>query len=303
MIRIHQVTKLYKTGKKEVQALENISLQIEEGDIFGIIGHSGAGKSTLLRLMNGLEKPSDGEIYLDESPLHQLSTQKLRIERQKIGMIFQHFHLLWSRTVWENVAFPLEIAGLSKEEIKKRVEEVLTAVGLQDRVDSYPSQLSGGQKQRVGIARALANRPKLLLCDEATSALDPETTRSILQLLKEINQKTGITIVLITHQMDVITSICDKVAVLADGKLVETGTVKEVLVNPQHEITRKFLLQEGNIENLDSLIVSLSKWEELKEIVKEKSVQIQSFVDPITQESKLKIQASPSVLEQLRNRG
>jgi D-methionine transport system ATP-binding protein len=253
MIEVTQVSKIYKTSKKseEVKALEDVTLKIDKGDIFGIIGHSGAGKSTLLRLLNGLELPTEGTVTIDGKEISKLNNRDLRRARQKIGMIFQHFHLLWSRTVRENIAFPLEIAGKSKQEIKRKVDELLERVGLTDRADAYPAQLSGGQKQRVGIARALANEPDVLLCDEATSALDPETTASILRLLKEINRETGITLVLITHEMSVVRSICNKIAVMENGKVVEVGMTEEVLKNPQHPLTRKFLLEANHSASED----------------------------------------------------
>ncbi|SDZ21221.1 D-methionine transport system ATP-binding protein [Thermoactinomyces sp. DSM 45892] len=242
MIQIEQVSKRYpaKGREQEVIALKEITLQIAQGEIFGIVGYSGAGKSTLLRLLNGLEKPTSGSIHVNGNDISSLSNGELRVLRQKIGMIFQHYHLLWSRTVRENVAFPLEIAGKAKHDIEQRTEELLRRVGLWERRDAYPSELSGGQKQRVGIARALANDPFLLLCDEATSALDPETTSSILQLVKEINQEMGITVVLITHEMSVVDAICNKVAVMETGSIVELGEVQQVFRDPQHEVTRRF---------------------------------------------------------------
>ncbi|SEM78849.1 methionine ABC transporter ATP-binding protein [Lihuaxuella thermophila] len=243
MIQVKEVTKTYPAQKNQqvVTALKGVSLQIERGDIFGIVGHSGAGKSTLLRLLNGLETPSSGAVMVDGKEISRLASKELRLARQKIGMIFQHFHLLWSRTVRENIAFPLEIAGKAKKEIDEKVDVLLKRVGLSERADAYPSQLSGGQKQRVGIARALANDPDVLLCDEATSALDPETTASILRLLKEIHQETGITLVLITHEMSVVRAICNKMAVMEGGKIVECGEVEAIFKNPQHPVTKQFL--------------------------------------------------------------
>ncbi|WP_052807326.1 methionine ABC transporter ATP-binding protein [Risungbinella massiliensis] len=299
MIQIQNVSKVYTVQRKQIRAVDQISFDIDAGEIYGIIGHSGAGKSTLLRMINGLEQPTSGEVLIDGTAIHQLKASALRNERQKIGMIFQHFHLLWSRTVRENIAFPLEIAGWSKKKIEERVTEVLEWVGLTERAEAYPSQLSGGQKQRVGIARALANNPKLLLCDEATSALDPETTRSILGLLQEINRKTGITIVLITHQMSVITSICDKVAVLSDGKLIESGKVADILADPKQEVTRKFLLQQE--EEKDSILLPYTDWDQLQQIVQENPVQIQQVLDPVTGDKKIKVVAPLAVLEKLGN--
>ncbi len=223
-------------------ALKEIDLTIESGEIFGIIGHSGAGKSTLLRMLNLLERPTGGSVSVGGVDLLALNDEDLRQFRQGVGMIFQHFNLLGSKTVGDNVAFPLKIAGKAdKPRIDARVDELLELVGLQRHKHKYPRQLSGGEKQRVGIARALANHPRLLLCDEATSALDPQTTRSILQLLREINEKLGLTIVLITHEMDVIRTVCDKVAVIDSGLIVERGPVSKIFLHPQHQTTRRFV--------------------------------------------------------------
>ncbi len=254
MIQLNRVSKTYLGSKhnEEVVALRDISLTIENGEIFGIVGHSGAGKSTLLRLLNGLEKPTTGSVMIQQQEISNLDNESLRQVRQKIGMIFQHFHLLWSRTVRENIAFPLEIIGLPKAIREQKVTQLLKRVGLIERADAYPSQLSGGEKQRVGIARALANDPTVLLCDEATSALDPETTQSILQLLREIHRDMGITLVLITHEMGVVRSICDRVAVMEAGQIVEMGFVEEVFSNPKHPVTQKFLQME--MHSQDQLI-------------------------------------------------
>ncbi|MFC7440025.1 methionine ABC transporter ATP-binding protein [Laceyella putida] len=243
MIQIEKVSKTYPARDKgpAVTALDGVTLTVDRGDIFGIVGYSGAGKSTLLRLINGLESPTTGKVVVDGKEISNLAERELRKARLKIGMIFQHFHLLWSRTVRENVAFPLEIAGVPKEEIRQRVDELLQRVGLAERAEAYPSQLSGGQKQRVGIARALANQPDILLCDEATSALDPETTASILQLLKEIHREMGITLVLITHEMSVVRQICNKMAVMENGQVVESGTVEAIFSQPKHSLTKKFV--------------------------------------------------------------
>ncbi|MGI6554234.1 MAG: methionine ABC transporter ATP-binding protein [Bacillota bacterium] len=243
MIEIKNLTKIFTSSdeSKTVTALKNINLTIEDGEIYGIIGTSGAGKSTLVRCINLLEKPTSGQVLIDGKDLTKLTASEMRQERQKIGMIFQHFNLLWSRTVSGNIAFPLEIAGCPKQEMDKRVGELLELVGLTDKADAYPSQLSGGQKQRVGIARALANHPKVLLSDEATSALDPETTASILELLKTINKELGVTIVVITHEMSVIKEICDRVSVIEKAEIVETGTTVELFTNPRTDIARRFI--------------------------------------------------------------
>ncbi|EIT87152.1 ABC transporter ATP-binding protein [Fictibacillus macauensis ZFHKF-1] len=259
MITLNAVRKVFQTRNGPVQAVDDISLRIEQGEIFGIIGYSGAGKSTLIRMLNMLERPSTGTVSVAGQDLAALSNKALRKARQEISMIFQHFNLLWSRTVAENISFPLEIAGVSKEERKKRVAELITLVGLEGRGDSYPSQLSGGQKQRVGIARALANNPKVLLCDEATSALDPKTTDSILNLLVEINKKLGLTIVLITHEMNVIRKICHRVAVMENGKVVEQGPVLELFKRPKQLITKDFLKQVVEPEETTDMIKQLAK--------------------------------------------
>jgi D-methionine transport system ATP-binding protein len=277
MIEINEVVKEYPARGKgtPVTALQGVSLKIERGDIFGIVGYSGAGKSTLLRLINGLESPTSGEVIVDGKNISQLKTKELRLARQKIGMIFQHFHLLWSRTVRDNVAFPLEIAGVPKQKINEKVNHLLERVGLADRADAYPSQLSGGQKQRVGIARALANDPDVLLCDEATSALDPETTASILNLLKEIHKDTGITLVLITHEMSVVRAICNKMAVMENGRVVETGTVEQIFQSPAHPLTKQFISgldgdeEKPETESGKTLFIPLDKLPSLAQIAKE----------------------------------
>lgn len=240
MITFKNVDRSFR-GKDTVHALQGINLNIPEGKIFGIIGQSGAGKSTLVRCINMLEKPDKGEVIVDGVLMNNLGAKELRDTRKKIGMIFQHFNLLNSRTVFGNIAFPLELAGASQEKIKEKVRNLAKLVGLTDKLNSYPTQLSGGQKQRVGIARALATEPRLLLCDEATSALDPETTTSVLKLLQEINEKLQLTIVIITHEMAVIQEICDEVAVLEDGKLQEVGAVIDVFTRPQSIATQRML--------------------------------------------------------------
>ncbi|AET66416.1 ABC-type metal ion transport system, ATPase component [Desulfosporosinus orientis DSM 765] len=241
MIQIKQLVKKYSSRQGQVVALDHVNLHISPGSIYGIIGLSGAGKSTLVRCLNLLEKPSGGEIIVAGQNLTALSSKELRKARQNIGMIFQHFYLLQSRTVAENIAFPLEIAGTPKKEISQRVKELLHLVGLEDKAAAYPAQLSGGQKQRVGIARALATKPQVLLCDEATSALDPQTTLSILNLLRDINQKLGLTIVMITHEMKVIKEICTDIAVIHEAHIVENGPVESVFIKPQSDIARQFI--------------------------------------------------------------
>ncbi|RSK28462.1 methionine ABC transporter ATP-binding protein [Bacillus sp. HMF5848] len=243
MISLKQISKTFLAQSGKVTAVQDVNLDIKEGEIFGVIGYSGAGKSTLIRLLNGLEKPTSGSVEVAGRSIHNITSKELRAARQEIGMIFQHFNLLWSRTVRDNIAFPLELAGVPKEERYKRVNELVRLVGLEGREEAYPSQLSGGQKQRVGIARALANNPKVLLCDEATSALDPQTTDSILDLLVDINKRLGLTIVLITHEMHVIRKICHRVAVMEAGKIVELGPVLDVFKNPVQAITKRFVSQ------------------------------------------------------------
>ncbi|MFB6466954.1 methionine ABC transporter ATP-binding protein [Cytobacillus sp. Hz8] len=241
MIQFQHVSKTFAIGGKTIEALKDINLTVKKGDIFGVIGFSGAGKSTLIRTVNLLESPTKGEVLVNGSNLAKLTQKDLRQAKKDIGMIFQHFNLLESKTVFENVAIPLSLSKVPKKEIKLRVEELLSFVGLEEKKDSYPNQLSGGQKQRVGIARALATNPSVLLCDEATSALDPQTTESILQLLKKINEKYQITILVITHEMEVIKQICNRVAVMEDGKIIEEGTVFEVFSNPQTTTARNFV--------------------------------------------------------------
>lgn len=241
IIRIQDLTKIYKVKKTDILAIQNINLSITEKDIFGIIGLSGAGKSTLIRCINYLEKPTSGAVYFKGTNLAELKSKELRKIRQSIGMIFQNFNLLEQRTVLKNVLFPLEVAHVSKNEALQRARELLDLVGLADKETAYPSQLSGGQKQRVAIARALANRPSVLLCDEATSALDPNTTNSILSLLKRINEQLGITIILITHEMRVIESICNKVAIIDQSHIQEVGDVSEIFANPKTDIAKSFI--------------------------------------------------------------
>lgn len=243
-ITIKNLTKEFKVEGMTVTALDNINLSIEKGDIFGIIGMSGAGKSTLVRSINYLEKPTDGKVFIEDTDLATLSAKELRKKRSEIGMIFQGFNLLEQRNVIDNVCFPLEILGTNKKNAREKARELLKTVGLEEKEKAYPSQLSGGQKQRVAIARALATDPKILLCDEATSALDPQTTESILKLLKEINDRLGITIVVITHQMSVVTRICNKVAIIDNGVLVEEGPVDEIFENPKTDAAKELIFEK-----------------------------------------------------------
>lgn len=263
MIVLDQIKKIFNTNSGRVTAVDSVNLSIRKGEIFGIIGYSGAGKSTLIRMLNLLERPTEGTVTIDGKDLTQISSKELRLARQQIGMVFQHFNLLWSRTVFENIAFSLEIAGVNKDEIKPRVLELIQLVGLSGKEDNYPSQLSGGQKQRVGIARALANNPKVLLCDEATSALDPQTTDEILDLLVQINKKYNLTIVLITHEMHVIQKICHHVAIMESGRIVEQGDVLTVFSNPQHPVTERFVKQvaseDDSLETVEHLIKKFPK--------------------------------------------
>jgi D-methionine transport system ATP-binding protein len=269
MIEIRHLTKIYTDGQRETRALDDVSLKVEPGEIFGIIGLSGAGKSTLVRCINMLERPQEGTVLVNGIDMTALGNRELRAARQRIGMIFQHFNLLSSRTVFGNVAFPLEITGVPKGETKERVLELLHLVGLEDKASSYPAQLSGGQKQRVGIARALANRPQVLLCDEATSALDPETTTAVLDLLQDINRKMGLTILLITHEMPVIQQVCDRVAVIENGQIVEHGPVLEVFTAPKTGEARRLVrgvieidipedLLQRHSNNGDSILLKIS---------------------------------------------
>ncbi|MBB2494190.1 methionine ABC transporter ATP-binding protein [Aquipseudomonas ullengensis] len=249
MIEFHHVNKTYKVAGRDVPALQPTSLRIDAGQVFGLIGHSGAGKSTLLRLINRLEEPSGGRITVDGEDVTALDANGLRRFRRQVGMIFQHFNLLSSKTVAANVAMPLELSGeLSRSQVEQRVAELLARVGLSEHANKYPAQLSGGQKQRVGIARALATRPKILLCDEATSALDPQTTASVLKLLAEINRELKLTIVLITHEMDVIRRVCDQVAVMDAGHIVEQGPVAQVFLHPQHATTKRFVQEDEHVD-------------------------------------------------------
>lgn len=256
MIELSSVSKTFmgKTHQEHVEALRDVSLSIRQSEIFGIIGYSGAGKSTLVRVINLLERPDLGQITVNGQELTTLNQKELRRVRRKIGMIFQHFSLLPSRTVSDNIAFPLKYTGLSREEIQNKVTRLLNLVELSDKASAYPSQLSGGQKQRVSIARALAADPQVLLCDEATSALDPQTTLSILRLLKKVNEQLGITIVIITHEMEVIKEVCDRVAVMEAGRVVELGSVFEVFASPKEDITRRFIETTSTMHRVQEMI-------------------------------------------------
>ena len=256
MIRFEHVSRVYHNDGREFAAVNDVSLEIEKGEIFGIIGFSGAGKSTLVRCINLLERPTSGKVFIGDEELTAMSPAELRQHRKKIGMIFQQFNLFASRTVYENVAFPLKGSNLTKDEKDRKVRDLLKLVELEEKAGAYPSQLSGGQKQRVAIARALANDPKIILSDESTSALDPRTTRAILDLLKKVNKELGITIVVITHEMQVIKDICDRVAVMKDGQVVETGTVFDIFANPKKQITREFVENTSNMSRIYELVDS-----------------------------------------------
>ena len=254
MIEFTHVSKDFGSGEKMVRAVRDVSLTIQDGEIFGIIGFSGAGKSTLVRCINLLERPTNGTVVVDGKEMTALSPKELRLARRKIGMIFQHFNLMPSRTVFGNVAYPLQGQGLSKQAIQNKVRKLLKLVDIADKETAYPSQLSGGQKQRVAIARALANDPKVLLCDEATSALDPQTTKAILTLLKDLNQKLNLTIVMITHEMAVVKEICDHVAIMEHGQVVEQGEVFSLFAAPKQPITQNFIRTTSNLQKIEELI-------------------------------------------------
>ena len=254
MIEFTHVSKDFGTGEKMVRAVRDVSLTIQDGEIFGIIGFSGAGKSTLVRCINLLERPTNGTVVVDGKEMTALSPKELRLARRKIGMIFQHFNLMPSRTVFSNVAYPLQGQGLSKQAIQNKVRKLLKLVDIADKETAYPSQLSGGQKQRVAIARALANDPKVLLCDEATSALDPQTTKAIFTLLKDLNQKLNLTIVMITHEMAVVKEICDHVAIMEHGQVVEQGEVFSLFADPKQPITQNFIRTTSNLQKIEELI-------------------------------------------------
>ena len=258
MIELEQISKTFVDAGREVHAVNNVSLTIRNGDVFGIIGFSGAGKSTLVRCINLLERPTEGSVRIDGKELTRMPAKELRQARKKIGMIFQHFNLMPSRTIFGNVAYPLKGSGLRKDQIAEKVRKLLDLVGIADKENAYPSQLSGGQKQRAAIARALANDPDILLCDEATSALDPQTTKSILKLLERLNRELGITLVVITHEMAVVKEICNRVAVMDHGRVVEEGEVFSVFASPKEELTRSFIKTTSNLQKIEELIAAKS---------------------------------------------
>ncbi len=264
MLELKHITKTFDTDAGPVTAVNDVSLTINQGEIFGIIGFSGAGKSTLVRCINLLERPTSGEVVIDGTDLTRLSDADLRVVRRRIGMIFQHFNLMPSRTVFDNIALALRHSGLDKAARAKKIESLLELGGFSDKINAYPAQLSGGQKQRVAIARALANDPKVLLCDEATSALDPQTTRSILRLLKEVNEKLKLTIVVITHQMGVIKEICDRVAVMKTGRIVEEGSILEIFAHPKDALTKDFINTANNVKKFLEVVKSGALADELK---------------------------------------
>ena len=265
MIKLENIDVTFKQGAKVVNAVKNVSLDVESGDIYGIIGYSGAGKSTLVRTINLLQRPTKGNVVVNGVDLLQLKPKGLRAARKKIGMIFQHFNLMNTLSVFDNVAFPLKKSGKTKSEIEQKVLSLLELVGLEHKVNSYPRQLSGGQKQRVAIARALANDPDVLLCDEATSALDPKTTYSILELLKKVNVQLGITIVIITHEMQVVKEICNKVAVMEEGEVIEQGSVLEIFTNPERDLTKDFIDTATHINQGIETVLSHEQLLNLKE--------------------------------------
>ncbi|SPP25606.1 methionine ABC transporter ATP-binding protein [Brochothrix thermosphacta] len=304
MIKLDNVSKTFETRNGAVNAVKDVNLEINEGEIFGIIGYSGAGKSTLIRMFNGLEAPTQGAIHINDVMISDVKGAALRAARQKIGMIFQHFNLLWSRTVAENIAFPLEIAGVKKAERERRVAELIHLVGLDGRDKSYPSQLSGGQKQRVGIARALANDPDVLLCDEATSALDPQTTSEVLNLLTDINKRLGLTIILITHEMPVIRKICNRVAVMEGGEVVELGDVLSVFQTPQQEITRRFVSQATDdtaTEEVEQLLIETYPTGLLARLVFNASQATQPIITDLSKKFNLDISILHGSITQTQN--
>ncbi len=298
MIRLEHVTKTFQTRDGDVHAVKDVSLDIAEGQIFGIIGFSGAGKSTLVRCMNLLERPEEGKVIFDGKNLLDLDAAGLRHARQKMSMIFQHFNLMRSRTVYENIALPLRMEKRPKEEIDKKVMELLDLIDLVERRDSYPSQLSGGQKQRVAIARALATDPKVLLCDEATSALDPQTTQSILHLIRRINRERNITVVVITHEMLVVKEICDRVAVMERGRVVEQGEAFSIFARPREPVTRSFIRTTSNLQKIEELIAQDSPVVRLKpgELIVRLSYVERSPSEPVISEASRRFDVSLNII-------
>nr|WP_325200441.1 methionine ABC transporter ATP-binding protein [uncultured Oscillibacter sp.] len=290
MIELNCVSKDFGSGPRQVHAVRDVSLSIEKGEVFGIIGFSGAGKSTLVRCMNLLERPTAGTVTVDGRELTALSAKELRQARKKIGMIFQHFNLMPSRTVFGNVAYPLRGSGLSKAEIREKVQKLLELVEIGDKADAYPRQLSGGQKQRVAIARALANDPSVLLCDEATSALDPQTTKAILRLIKQLNETLGITVVVITHEMAVVKEICGRVAVMEQGRVVEQGEAFSIFAKPREPVTQSFIRTTSNLQKIEELIAQDSPIVRLKpgELVVRLNYVERSPSEPVISEASLR---------------
>ncbi|BDR56371.1 methionine import ATP-binding protein MetN [Xylocopilactobacillus apis] len=298
IIQLKNVSVEFNSKKKQVSAVNNVNLTINKGDIFGIVGYSGAGKSTLVRLINLLQKPTSGQVIVNKQNLLELSDKELRISRKKIGMIFQHFNLMNARTIFNNVAFALKGTDLSKKQKNDRVNELLDLVGLSDKANNYPSELSGGQKQRVGIARAIANHPDILISDEATSALDPKTTQSILELLDQINKKLGLTIVLITHQMEAIKQISHHVAVMDQGKIIEEGSVYQIFSEPQKSLTKSFI---NTTTRLDETLKVLYEQENVKHLSKDQKLLSLSYFGDSTDEPLIsslyeKFQVSANIL-------
>lgn len=307
MIELKNITKTFVGKNTNVKAVDDVSITIQDGEIYGIIGFSGAGKSTLVRCLNLLERPTSGEVIINGNDITKLNEKELRTARKKIGMIFQHFNLLPSRTVFANIAYPLKNSGLSKTEIAQKVRNLLALVDMKDKENAYPSQLSGGQKQRVAIARALANDPTVLLCDEATSALDPQTTHSILQLLKSLNQKLNLTIIVITHQMEAVKEICDRVAVMESGKVVEQGDVFGIFASPKQNITKEFIKSTSNLYRVNDLLedgensITLKPNEKLIRLLYQKKNVSEALVSEISRKFEVNINIIFSQIELINN--
>ena len=307
MIELKEIDVVFKQKDNVVTAVKDVNLSINRGEIFGIVGYSGAGKSTLVRTINLLQRPTHGSVIVNGQNLIELAPAELRTARKKIGMIFQHFNLMNSRTIFDNVAFPLKGRGLSKKEIAHKVAELLNLVGLKEKSDSYPSQLSGGQKQRVAIARALANDPDVLLCDEATSALDPKTTSSILKLLKELNQKLNITMVVITHEMAVVKDLCDRVAVMENGHVLEEGSILEIFTQPKQRLTKEFINTATHFDQEIELVlkhpqtISISHESELARLTYTGDQTTQPFITEIIREYGIEINILYGHIEIIQN--